>query len=198
MKPGTVGINDGAMMAAADRITIEITGRGSHGAHPYQTVDVVLGGRAHHHGGAGHVPRARARWTARVISLRRAGRRPGRLQRAAGPGCHFWWARCAFDPAACDMRSASRTCATLSPQVRRHGHAALRAHLAPRPSILRARRASPATWPRPWWASDNVDRDLEPSMGAEDFSFMPVRLWPGAYLRLGQAWAGQHAAQQPL
>jgi len=42
MKPGTVGINDGAMMAAADRITIEITGRGGHGAHPYQTVDVVL------------------------------------------------------------------------------------------------------------------------------------------------------------
>jgi hippurate hydrolase len=30
------------MMAAADRITIEITGRGGHGAHAYQTVDVVL------------------------------------------------------------------------------------------------------------------------------------------------------------
>ena len=42
MKPGTVGINTGPMMAAADRITIEITGRGGHGAHAYQTVDVVL------------------------------------------------------------------------------------------------------------------------------------------------------------
>ena len=42
MKPGTVGLNGGAMMAAADRITIHITGRGGHGAHPYQTVDVVL------------------------------------------------------------------------------------------------------------------------------------------------------------
>ncbi|MET1537727.1 M20/M25/M40 family metallo-hydrolase, partial [Burkholderia sola] len=42
MRAGTVGINMGAMMAAADRITIEITGRGGHGAHPYQTVDVVL------------------------------------------------------------------------------------------------------------------------------------------------------------
>ena len=42
MKPGTVGLNDGAMMAAADRITIHITGRGGHGAHPYQTVDVLL------------------------------------------------------------------------------------------------------------------------------------------------------------
>ena len=42
MKAGTVGLNSGAMMAAADRITIEITGRGGHGAHAYQAVDVVL------------------------------------------------------------------------------------------------------------------------------------------------------------
>jgi metal-dependent amidase/aminoacylase/carboxypeptidase family protein len=30
------------MMAAADRITIEITGKGGHGAHAYLTVDPVL------------------------------------------------------------------------------------------------------------------------------------------------------------
>ncbi len=39
---GTVGINRGAMMAAADRITIEIEGKGGHGAHAYLTVDPVL------------------------------------------------------------------------------------------------------------------------------------------------------------
>ena len=33
MRPGTVGINPGPMMAAADRVTITITGRGGHGAH---------------------------------------------------------------------------------------------------------------------------------------------------------------------
>ena len=42
MAPGTIGLNPGPMMAAADRITIEITGRGGHGAHAYQTVDPVL------------------------------------------------------------------------------------------------------------------------------------------------------------
>jgi amidohydrolase len=42
MRPGTVGLNPGAMMAAADRITIEITGKGGHGAHAYLTVDPVL------------------------------------------------------------------------------------------------------------------------------------------------------------
>ena len=30
------------MMAAADRITIEITGRGGHGAHAYLTIDPVV------------------------------------------------------------------------------------------------------------------------------------------------------------
>ena len=42
MKPGCLGLTMGPMMASADRITIEITGKGGHGAHPYQTVDPVL------------------------------------------------------------------------------------------------------------------------------------------------------------
>src|SRR5450830_1980089 len=42
MAAGTIGINPGPMMAAADRITIEVNGRGGHGAHAYQTIDPVL------------------------------------------------------------------------------------------------------------------------------------------------------------
>ncbi|MDB5897835.1 MAG: amidohydrolase, partial [Ramlibacter sp.] len=42
LPPGTIGIRHDAMMAAADRITIEITGKGGHGAHPYLSVDPVL------------------------------------------------------------------------------------------------------------------------------------------------------------
>ena len=33
--------------------------------------------------------------------------------------------------------------------------------------------------------ADHVVRDMEPSMGAEDFSFM-LQVKPGAYLRIGQ------------
>jgi hippurate hydrolase len=33
--------------------------------------------------------------------------------------------------------------------------------------------------------AENVERNLEPSMGSEDFSFM-LKVKPGAYLRLGQ------------
>jgi metal-dependent amidase/aminoacylase/carboxypeptidase family protein len=36
---------------------------------------------------------------------------------------------------------------------------------------------------------DHVVRDLEPSMGAEDFSFM-LQVRPGAYLRIGQGGEG--------
>ncbi|HEY2254814.1 MAG TPA: amidohydrolase, partial [Variovorax sp.] len=42
MPAGTIGTNRGAMMAAADRITIEVTGKGGHGAHAHLTVDPVL------------------------------------------------------------------------------------------------------------------------------------------------------------
>ena len=42
MQPGTIGLNAGPMMAAADRITITVTGKGGHGAHAYLTVDPVL------------------------------------------------------------------------------------------------------------------------------------------------------------
>jgi hippurate hydrolase len=42
MKPGTIGTTPGAMMASADKVTIEITGKGGHGAHPYLAVDPVV------------------------------------------------------------------------------------------------------------------------------------------------------------
>ena len=41
--------------------------------------------------------------------------------------------------------------------------------------------------------AENVVRDLEPSMGAEDFSFM-LQTKPGAYLRLGQGMGASGAA----
>jgi len=42
MSPGTIGLNPGPMMAAADRFEITIQGRGGHGAHPYMAIDPVL------------------------------------------------------------------------------------------------------------------------------------------------------------
>lgn len=46
---------------------------------------------------------------------------------------------------------------------------------------------------------ENVVRDLTPSMGSEDFSFM-LQTKPGAYFRLGQGRSGfrLRAAQFPF
>ncbi len=186
MKPGTVGINDGAMMAAADRITIEITGRGGHGAHPYQTVDVVLV--------AGHIITAVQGIVSRnvraldsaVISLCavQAGDL-GAFSVLPGQATLVGTVR-AFDPVVQDM--VAQRIKDLCNAIALGFGATV---------TVRYERIYPATINTAGEArfagdvaaalvgEDNVDRDLEPSMGAEDFSFM-LQARPGAYLRLGQ------------
>ena len=186
MKPGTVGINSGAMMAAADRVTIDITGRGGHGAHPYQTVDVVLV--------AGHIITAVQSIVARnvraldsaVISLCavQAGDL-GAFSVLPGQATLVGTVR-AFDPAVQDL---------VEQRIKDLYHATALGFGAT--ATVRYERIYPATINTEAEArfagdvaaalvgEDGVDRDLEPSMGAEDFSFM-LQSRPGAYLRLGQ------------
>ncbi len=186
---GTIGVNDGPMMAAADRFEITITGRGGHGAHPYLAIDPVVV--------AGHIITA-------VQSI--VSRNVGPLDSAvvtiaamrAGDMNAF-----SVIPAEAKLVGTART---FKPAVQ--------ALLAERLSTLCESIAAgfgaqatcvytklyPATINSPAEArfagdvaeslvgSDRVIRDLTPSMGAEDFSFMLQRR-PGAYLRLGQGGA---------
>jgi hypothetical protein len=186
MPPGTVGINRGAMMAAADRITIEITGKGGHGAHAYLTVDPVLV--------AAHIITAVQSIVSRNVRpidarrhqhLRHAGRRPGRHERDPRRGhagrhrAHLQRAR-----AGAGRARLNELCSGRGAGLRRHRHREVRAHLPghhqhrPRGDV-RGRRGRVAG------GCPNVVRDMEPSMGAEDFSFM-LQVKPGAYLRIGQ------------
>ena len=64
-------------------------------------------------------------------------------------------------------------------------HGEVRAHLSGHHQHRRPRRCSPATSPQALVGARNVERNMEPSMGAEDFSFM-LQKKPGAYLRIGQ------------
>ena len=52
-----------------------------------------------------------------------------------------------------------------------------------------AKPTSRPTWPNRLVGADHVVRDMEPSMGAEDFSFM-LQTKPGAYMRIGQGGEG--------
>jgi len=193
MRPGTVGLNDGAMMAAADRITIEVTGRGGHGAHPYQTVDVVLV--------AAHITTALQSIVSRnvrpldsaVVSLCavQAGDL-GAFSVLPGTATLVGTVR-AFDPAVQDLleRRIKELCSAVA-----LGFGAS--------ATVRYERIYPATINTEEEArfagdvaasllgSENVVRDLEPSMGAEDFSFM-LQAKPGAYLRLGQGMGAGHS-----
>src|SRR3954468_7587798 len=42
LKPGTIGLNPSPIKAPADKVPIEIPGKGGHGPHPYLAVDPVL------------------------------------------------------------------------------------------------------------------------------------------------------------
>jgi len=186
MRPGTVGINPGPMMAAADRVTIEITGRGGHGAHAYTTVDPVLV--------AAHIITAVQSIVSRnvrpvdgaVISLcaMRAGEL-GAMSVIPDSATLVGTVR-SFSAAVQDLmeRRLTELCtavamgfgATASVRYQRMYPATIN-------SAAQAHFAADVA--QSLLGAEQVVRDLEPSMGSEDFSFM-LQAKPGAYLRLGQ------------
>jgi len=186
MPAGTVGINRGAMMAAADRVTIEIKGKGGHGAHAYQTVDPVIV--------AAHIITA-----AQTI-----------VSRNVRPIDAAVVSICAMQAGDLGAMSVVPGEATLVGTVRTFS-ARVQAQVEQRltelctaiaggfgaTATIKYERIYPATIntaPEAMFAADvaeslvgakNVERSMEPSMGAEDFSFM-LQKKAGAYLRIGQ------------
>ncbi len=186
---GTIGVADGPMMAAADRFEIVITGRGGHGAHPYLTVDPVVV--------AGHVITAVQSIVSRNVSpidsavVTIAGMQAGDLDafsvipgevRLVGTARSFK----ASVQSAIEARLATlcESIATAFGATARCTYTRL--YPATINSLAEARFAGDVA--ESLVGAANVIRDLPPSMGAEDFSFM-LQQRPGAYLRLGQGGA---------
>ena len=186
MQPGTIGINSGPMMAAADRVTIRITGRGGHGAHAYLTVDPVLV--------AAHIITSVQSIVSRnvrpvdsaVISLcaMQAGDLAG-MSVVPGEATLVGTVR-TFKAEVQDL--IERRLADMCQAIAQAFGATATVHYE------RIYPATINTVAEAEFAGDvaeslvgaaMVDRKLEPSMGAEDFSFM-LQAKPGAYLRLGQ------------
>lgn len=186
MRPGTVGINPGPMMAAADRITIDITGRGGHGAHAYQTVDPVLV--------AAHIITAVQSIVSRnvkpmdsaVISL--CGLEAGDIgAMSVIPGtAKLVGTVRTFNPVVQELieRRLNELCSAIALGFGATAQVLYeRVYPATVNSVAEARFAADVA--QSLVGREHVVRDLEPSMGAEDFSFM-LRVKPGAYMRLGQ------------
>jgi hippurate hydrolase len=186
MPPGTIGINSGAMMAAADRISIQITGRGGHGAHPYLTVDPVVV--------AAHIITAVQTIVSRNV-------RP--IDSAVISICAVQSGDLGAFSVVPDRAQLVGTVRTFSPAVQALVEQRLRdlctavAMSFGATATLTYEPIYPATINAPAEAqfaanvaeslvgAAHVNRDLDPSMGAEDFAFM-LQAKPGAYLRIGQ------------
>lgn len=186
MRPGTIGINAGPMMAAADRITIEITGKGGHGAHAYLTVDPILV--------AAHIITAVQSIVSRNVKA---------MDNAVVSLCAIQ----AGDLGAMSVVPGNAilvgTVRTFKPEVQSYVEQRLKeicsavAQAFGATARVNYERIYPATINSPAEYSlacsvaeqlvgaENLVRNLEPSMGSEDFSFM-LKEKPGAYLRLGQ------------
>ena len=189
---GIIGITPGPMQAAVDRIEIVVTGKGGHGARPQNCIDPVLV--------AAHIITAAQSIASRnvaaidqvVLSICSVqGGNPGAMSVIPGQvslvGTVRTYRADIQDLVEARLRALCESIAA--------GFGAS-AHLV----YERVYPATVNTLPEAEFASNvaaslvgesRVMRNMPPSMGGEDFSFM-LQAKPGAYMRLGQGGqAGQ-------
>jgi len=189
LPPGRIGITPGPAMAAADRIEITIDGRGGHGAHPHAAIDPVLV--------AGHIITAAQSIVSRnvspidtaVVSLcaMHAGH-PGAMSVIPSHAKLVGTVR-TFRPATQDMIEKRLTDLVASIGAAFGAVATLKYERVYPATINNDTEAMfAADVAAALVGADNVVRNLDPSMGSEDFSFM-LQAKPGAFARLGQGGA---------
>jgi len=189
LPPGQIGITPGYAMAAADRIEIAIDGRGGHGAHPHTTIDPVLV--------AGHIITAAQSIVSRnvspidtaVVSLcaMQAGH-PGAMSVVPSHAKLVGTVR-TFKPATQDMIEKRLTALVQSIGAAFGAKATLKYERVYPATLNHDREAMfAADVAERLVGAENVVRNLDPSMGSEDFSFM-LQVKPGAFARLGQGGA---------
>ena len=185
-EPGIIGVTPGPMQAAADRIEIVITGRGGHGARPQNCIDPVLVAAHIISAAQSIVARNVSAFEQAVISIcsMQAGH-PGAMSVVPGTATLVGTVR-TFKPAVQDM---------VEQRLRLLCESVAQAFGAS--AVLHYERVYPATVntvPEAQFAADvaaglvgeeRVLRNMLPSMGSEDFSFM-LQVKPGAYMRVGQ------------
>jgi hippurate hydrolase len=183
---GHIGLNPGPMMAAADRVRITLSGKGGHGAHPHLTIDPVLMAGQIISAAQSIVARNVAPLEAAVLSL--CAVQAGNLD--------------AFSVVPREARISGTVRAfnrsvqeTIEARLRELVESTARA-LGGRGEVIYERMYPATINHEPQYAfaadvaealagADKVVRNLPPSMGAEDFSFM-LQARPGCYARLGQ------------
>ena len=189
LAPGKLAVRPGPMMAAADKVTIEIDGRGGHGAHAYLAIDPVVV--------ASHIICAAQSIVSRAVPPLRSGVvslcsiQSGRPEAFSVIPAHALITGTvrtfADDVRSLIQKRLGEVCAGVSAAF--GATARLRyERLYPATINTEAEAAFGAEVARELVGAGNFVADLEPSMGAEDFSFMLLHR-PGAYFRIGQGGA---------
>jgi amidohydrolase len=191
MPIGQFAIRPGTMLAAADRIVIEIEGLGSHAAKPHQGVDTVLVG---------------AQIVSQIQSI--VARNVDPVESGLISICQFHGGTADnIIPQTVTLRGTARS---LSPQVQdvlesrlravvegtaiAHGATANVTYRRDYPMTVNHERETEfaAAVAADVAGRDRVDADTPPLMGGEDFSFM-LQARPGAFIFLGNGdSAGLH------
>ena len=186
LPPGTLAVRPGPMMAAADRVTIRIEGRGGHGAHPYLAIDPVVV--------AAHIITAAQSIVSRNVSP---------IDSAVISLCSLQ----AGNPGAMSVIPRDATIVGTVRTFKRDTQDMIEARLSElvqsiaqgfgAKASVEYERIYPATINSREEAlfgqqvgielvgESHMVTDLDPSMGSEDFSFM-LQQRPGAYFRIGQ------------
>ncbi|HUN90410.1 MAG TPA: M20 aminoacylase family protein [Burkholderiaceae bacterium] len=183
---GHIGLNTGPMMAACDRFEITIHGRGGHGAHPHLAVDPIVV--------SSHVVAALQTIVARNTAP---------LESAVVSVCAIQAGRMEAPNVIPGEARMAGTVRTFQHSVQSHIEARIAEVAAAiargfgAEATVRYVHQYPATInhaPQAEFAArvaedlvgtSRVARNLQPSMGSEDFSLM-LQARPGCYLRLGQ------------
>ena len=186
---GVIGINPGPMMAASDKFEIIIQGRGGHGAHPYQTIDPIMVA-------ATIVTTLQTIVSRNVHPLEAAVLSFGHINAGSASAA-------SVIPGQAKLVGTVRSFSDSVQQVVETRMRTLIASIAEgfgATAEFKYVRNYPATINTASHAHFVADvatdlfgaaqggRDMTPSMGSEDFSFM-LRKVPGAYFRLGQGGA---------
>ncbi|MBU2532597.1 MAG: amidohydrolase [Alphaproteobacteria bacterium] len=183
MAPGSFAIRPGPMMAAADRIFIEVRGKGTHAAYPHLGIDPIVA--------ASHIVVALQSIVARninplqcaVITIGRI--RGGHAGNVVPADVKLLGTARTFSPEIQDIVE-KRVVETVEFTARALGAEVDVTYKRDYPVTINAERETrfAAGVAEAIAGEGKVNLDVEPSMGAEDFSFM-LNARPGAMIWIG-------------
>lgn len=189
LPPSSIAVRPGPMMAAADKVTITVHGKGGHGAHPYQTIDPVVV--------AAHIITAAQTIVSRnvnpldsaVVSLCSIQAGHPDAMSVIPREAHITGTVRSFKR---DTRDFIETRLTQLAEQVASGLGARAQVVYERLYPATVNHAEEAAFgakvAAELVAPEHLIQDLEPSMGSEDFAFM-LEHRPGAYFRIGQGGA---------